>query len=213
MSYYNEEERKAGAMLLSQLSMFNQAAVVFETVVAPAFWKGFDQCVTQFIQSNAFLGKSDIEAKDVLWIAPASWCIGEDHYKCWFENHQTPCKENDYLLAVLTRCATETTAFGFRLAINSSAYGGVRNLKNYAQEERSRAARDKLAAFGFEDQGKGNFFIPLFINIAQLSECWLEYGAFPVEHPVFEPLNTVLETLRSAMPLIDQILCPLEVPQ
>lgn len=209
MTYYNDEERQAGALLLSQLSMFNQAAVVFNTQVTPAFMKGFDQCVTQFIKASNWHGESTAEDNDSIWLAPASWVVEGDDCKCWFEYYQTPCQENDYELAVLTRNSTEQTALGFRLALDSSVYGGVRNLKNYANEN-TRPVLAKLAAIGFEDQRKGNFFIPLNLDIGLLSECWLEYGAFPAEHALFEPLTDVLGKLKEAVPLIDQILVPLQ---
>lgn len=209
MTYYNDEERQAGALLLSQLSMFNQAAVVFETQITPAFMKGFDQCVTQFIQASNWHGESTVEDNDYFWIAPDHWFVGEEKCKCWFEYYQTASKKNDYQLAVLTHNATEKTALGFRLALDSSVYGGVRNLKNYASEN-ARPALSKLTALGFKDHGKGNFFIPLNLDIGLLSECWLEYGAFPAEHALFNPLTDVLGKLKEAVPLIDKILVPLQ---
>ena len=190
MTYYNDEERQAGALLLSQLKMFNQAAVVFENQIEPAFIKAFDQCVKQCVLANG-------------------WYVSEDKCKCWFENYQTDSRVEDYFLAVLTHNATEKTAFGFRLALDNSIYGGVRNLKHYVNEK-TRPVLEKLAAMGFEDHGKGNFFIPLYLDGGQLSECWLEYGKFPPEHTLFDPLKEVLAKLKEAVPLFDEILVPLQ---
>lgn len=209
MTYYNDEERQAGALLLSQLKMFNQAAVVFENQITPAFWKGFDQRVKQFVMVNNWRGESDIEEDDVLWIAPTSWHESGDKCKCWFENYQTNCREEDYLLAVLTGNATEKTAFGFRLALDTSIYGGVPNLKRY-KNDTTLPVLEMLKEMGFEDHGKGNFFIPLQLDIRQLSECWLEYGKFSAEHPLFDPLADVLARLKDSIPLFDEILEPLQ---
>jgi len=209
MTYYNDEERQAGALLFSQLKMFNQAAVVFENHITPAFCKGFDQRVKQFVLASGWHGESNIEDNNYLWISPASWYVSEDKCKCWFENYQTDCREEDYLLAVLTHNATEKTTYGFRLTLDNSIYGGVRNLKHYANEK-TRPVLEKLATMGFEDHGKGNFFLPLYLDVGQLSECWLEYGKFPAEHPLFDPLTDVLTKLKDAVPLFDEILVPLQ---
>lgn len=209
MTYYNDEERQAGALLLSQLKMFNQAAVVFENQIEPAFSKGFDQCVKQFVMTSDWHGESDIEEDDYLWISPSSWYVSEDKCKCWFENYQTESGEKDYLLAVLTHNATEKTAYGFRLTLDTGIYGGVRNLKHYVNEK-TRPVLERLAAMGFEDHGKGNFFIPLYLDVGQLTECWREYGKFPPEHALFDPLKHVLAKLKEAVPLFDEILVPLQ---
>ncbi|MEI7369378.1 hypothetical protein WCT94_17255 [Pectobacterium sp. 1950-15] len=58
---------------------------------------------------------------------------------------------------------------------------------------------------GFLDQGKGNYFLPVTIEPHLLTECWQDYGEFPVEHEVFSPLRAALETLLHSTEVMDAI--------
>lgn len=52
MNQEKERDHKAGALILSQLRMFNEATVYFEKGIDNTFWKSFDQFIERFIKEN-----------------------------------------------------------------------------------------------------------------------------------------------------------------
>lgn len=204
MTQYNDAERQAGTLILSQLKMFNEAVVVFEEHIDPAFWKGFDQCIERFTKANNWCGEAEFAQKESVWLAPPSWSIEANTCKYWFENHVTVSKDVDFLLAVMTNTKTEQGEFGFQFKLNADWFGGTRKLNAYANSV-DQTYRTQLVALGFDDQGKGNFFLPVILDSKRLAECWQEYGAFPEDHDVFNPLRNTLGILLQSIAIFDAI--------
>lgn len=206
MAKFNEAERQAGTLMLSNLKMFNEAVVAFEQYIDPEFWKGFDLCTERFKNENSWTGNTGMTQKDYLWLAPQHWAVNAETntYKYWFENHLTTGEGVDYSLAVLTQSQTEQGAFGFQFKLNSSWFGGTRKMIAYINNA-AQDYRTQLITLGFEDQGKGNFFLPVKLDLSQVTECWKEYGAFPVEHEVFTPLQQALEKLVKSVAIFDEL--------
>ena len=205
MTKLNEIERQAGTLMLSNLKMFNEAAVVFEKHIEPAFWKGFDLYTERFKEENSWSGKTGMTQKEYLWLAPPHWAINAETntYKYWFENHLTTSEGRDYYLAVLTQSHTEQGAFGFQFKLNPSWFGGTRKMHDYLNNT-AQKHRTSLVTLGFKDQRKGNFFLPIKLDINQVVDCWKEYGEFPVEHEVFTPLQQALEKLIKSAAIFDE---------
>ncbi|CDG16851.1 hypothetical protein [Xenorhabdus doucetiae] len=204
MTLYNEKERQAGAMILSQLKMFNEAVVVFENQVDPAFWKGFDKCIDHFLKDNGWVGEAKFEQKESCWLSPKNWETEVDSWKYWFETHFTECEENDYYLAIITNTGIEQAEFGLMFKMNAGYFGGQKKLNAYTNGI-TQEYRDQLIKMGFDDRGKGNFFLPVTLDANQLAECWQEYGAFPEDNDVFSPLRDALEKLRQSSIIFDAI--------
>lgn len=209
MTKFNEAERQAGTLMLSNLKMFNEAVVAFEHYIDPEFWKGFDLCAERFKKEKSWAGETGMAQKEYLWLAPPNWAVNAETsaYKYWFENHVTTNEVIDYSLAVLTQSQTEQGAFGFQFKLNSGWFGGTRKMLTYINNT-DQKYRTQLAALGFEDQGKGNFFLPVKLDISRVTECWKEYGAFPVEHEVFIPLQQALEKLAKSVAIFDELFSP-----
>lgn len=212
MPKFNDIERQAGTLMLSNLKMFNEAVVAYEEYIDPAFWKGFDLCVELFKKENNWAGEIELTQKDYLWLAPLDWAIkAEDNdYKYWFSKHLTTAEDVDYYLAVLTQTHTEQGAFGFQFRLNSSWFGGSRKMNAYLNNT-NQEYRTQLVNLGFEDQGKGNFFLPIILDIRQVADCWKEYGAFPAEHEVFIPLHHALEKLVKSVAIFDSVFSALVI--
>ncbi|MGJ0577164.1 hypothetical protein ACR71G_03375 [Xenorhabdus bovienii] len=205
MVRYSKEELRAGALILSQLKMFNEATVVFYNQIDPAFWKGFDQCINRFLKNNSWAGKAEFEQKESCWFAPYDWEVETDNWKYWFETHFAAYKEDDYYLAVITNTGTEQAEFGLRFKMNADYFGGQKKLNTYTSTI-AREYRDQLINIGFDDHGKGNFFLPIRLDANQLAECWQKYGAFLDDNEVFSPLRDALEKLRQSVIIFDKIL-------
>ena len=186
----------------SNLKMFNEAVVVFEQYIDPAFWKGFDLCAERFKKENNWAGEIEMTQKDYLWLAPPSWVIENDNCKYWFENNVTTSEGRDFDLALLTQSHTEQGTFGFQFKLDPGWFGGTRKMNAYLNNT-AQEYRTQLVELGFEDQGKGNFFLPITLDINQLADCWKEYGAFPAEHEVFAPLLDSLKKLAKSVAIFD----------
>lgn len=202
MNKLSETERQAGVQLLSHLKMFNEAVVYFEQHLDPAFWKSFDKCIDRFIKSNDLAGDANYEHKSYCWLAPKNWVIENNNWKYWFATRTTVDEELDYTLAVLTGTGTEQGNFGFEFKVNVALFGGARNLTSFNNSilvEHKKQLKD----LGLEDRGKGNYFLPVMIDSKVLVDCWALNGEFPVEHEVFSPLRSALETLLESTKILD----------
>ncbi|AVT60023.1 MULTISPECIES: hypothetical protein [Pectobacterium] len=204
MNQHSDAERQAGTLILSQLKMFNEAVVYFEQHLSPAFWKSFDQCIERFMKDNNWAGKANYEHQDYCWLSHPGWVIEGVNCKYWFENSSTVSDGADYILAVLTDTGTEQGQFGFEFKLNTGYFGGVKKIASYANNIQ-QSYRKQLQDLGFLDQGKGNYFLPVTIEYNLLTECWKEYGEFPVENEVFSPLRAALETLLRSTKVLDAI--------
>jgi len=204
MTQYNNVERQAGTLILSEFRMFNESVVFFEKHIEPAFWKGFDHCVERFIKVNNWKGEAEFAQKEYVWFAPSGWGIEADNYKYWFENHVTTHDGDDFLLAVISNTHTEQGELGFQFTLNSDWFGGPKKRNAYVNNM-AQHHRENLVNLGFDDHGKGYFFLPVSINAHQLAECWSEFGAFPDDHDVFAPLRDSLEILRQSADTFDAI--------
>ncbi|EMN4128139.1 hypothetical protein ABN056_09205 [Providencia vermicola] len=205
MNKLSETERQAGVQLLSQLKMFNEAVVYFEQHIEPAFWKSFDKCIDRFIKSNNLAGDANYEHKRYCWLAPKNWVIENNNWKYWFETKTTVDEELDYTLAVLAAQGIEQGSFGFEFKLNAAHFGGARKLANYNNSisEKHNEGKEKLIKIGLRDQGKGNYFLPVIIDLKLLCNCWGLNGEFPVEDEVFSPLRDALDTLLEATETLD----------
>jgi len=205
MKKINHEERKAGRLILSQFKMFNQAAVLLEQTLLPAFWKGFDQCVERFVIDNAWAGEFTLEQKEYCWLAPKQWVVEGTSCKAWFENHVTQNNKYDYWLALLTGCATEKARFGFQFRPGFDYLGGAKAFNDYAKAIKPEFIQ-QLADLNFEHQGKGKFFLPIFLDTNKLAECWYENAEFSHDDEVFTPLREALSHLEKSYEIFDEMI-------
>ncbi|MFT8209968.1 MAG: hypothetical protein ACMZI0_03900 [Symbiopectobacterium sp.] len=131
MKSSNKEERLAGTLILSQFKMFNEAVVVFEKQIEPAFWKGFDQCIHRFIKDNGWEGEVGFVQKGYCWLAPKAWKLEDDDWKYWFETHTAGGDGVDYSLETIAGLGTEQVEFGFCFEIRARHFGGTKKLSAY----------------------------------------------------------------------------------
>ncbi|QPW29768.1 hypothetical protein [Edwardsiella ictaluri] len=126
-----ENDRQAGALLLSQLKLVNEATVYFETVIYPAVYKGIYTCINDFVRESGWIGEISAyeDNEDYLWLAPRKWkCTEQQDNNCkqWFESVETENNEDDYTLAVMTGVAVQPGEWGFKTCLNMGEFGGSR---------------------------------------------------------------------------------------
>ncbi|MDU6685773.1 MAG: hypothetical protein E6470_19400 [Enterobacteriaceae bacterium] len=198
MAIYNEEERKAGTLLLSQFKMFNEATVMFETHIEPSFWKGFDRCIDEFVRAVEWAHEINYADNEYSWLAPQSWEVENDSWRYWFETYNTAMQEADFTLALLTGNGTEDAEMGFRFTLAERYFGKGKKRAVYVSERIGSQYYSTLGTLGFRDLNDGNFFLPVHLDLNIIAACWQEHGEFPHDHAVFSPLCAALRILKEA---------------
>lgn len=204
MTQYNDAERQAGAMLFSNLKMFNESVVFFEKKIEPVFWKGFYECINIFIKKNKLAGVAEDHNDNGCWFAPHSWQQEANTWRYWFGWNVVGDDDHDYYLALITNTGQRPTRIGFSFRANADNFDGVKGFNNFVSRIDSRD-RERLSDLNLEDKGKGHYFFPVILDAQRLAQCWEEHGKFPGDHDVFEPLNAVLEETLRAIDIINEI--------
>lgn len=197
------EDNKAGQLILSQLKMFNEAAVLFEQLVQPAILKGIDSTIEAFGEESDWDGKYELESDDDCWLAPKTWITNPGEKARftidWIDG------DDDYWIALFCDVATQGGRAGFFFRVEPSAFGGKNAWNAYAKKIPQELI-SKLTALGFQNRNKGSFFLPVTLDNQLLANSFLEYGEFTEDDDSFAPLLAALETLKQAVPIFDQIM-------
>lgn len=204
MTQINKEARQAGELILSQLRQFNQATVLLEQHIQPAFQATLQEIVKRFAADRDWGGEFMWDKKDYHWFARASWLSPEGD-KGRFEDHSTAEEGQDYWLALATGQGSEPGEWGYQFMPGRNYFGGAAAFNRYIKRA-DPSVTASLTASGFRDFGKGNFFLPVKFDALKVAACWQEYGEFPEDDEVFQPLHKALETLAGALPLFDKLL-------
>ncbi len=202
------EDKKAGQLILSQLKMFNEAAVLFEQVVEPAILKGIDETVESFAEENDWEGEYEMESNEDCWVAPKIWIINpaeeDPDFKAWFQVGYID-NNGDYSTAMFCDVATQGGRAGFLFEIDASAFDG-KNAWNACAKKIPQEHISNLTALGFQNRNKGSFFLPVTLDNQTLANSFLEYGELTEDDDSFAPLLAALEILKQAVPIFDQIM-------
>lgn len=212
------QERKAGELILSQLGMFNEAMVLYGTVIEPAIFKGIDECVENFVHDSEWIGKSHL-GPDGSWVAPKTWLNNqgeeEPERNAWFEIDVIE-SHDDYWPALFCGAGTRGGQAGFLFKVNNRIFGGLNPWKKYVNSIITGELMAQLSKLGFKKWGDKNefFFLPVLLDNKVLAQSWLDYGEFTKDDESLAPLNEALEKLKQAAPIFDQIMqaCPVAKP-
>ncbi|CAI1210659.1 hypothetical protein [Serratia fonticola] len=203
MSTISGEAKQAGQLILSGLRQFNQAAVLFESYIEPAFGKSVELIVEAFVREVNWDGDLNWD-KGEHWFASKTWKSNEEQLATFFD-YVTAEGEQDYWLAVLTGQGTAQGEWGYRFAPKRANFGGTQNFNRWMRDHGS-SLTSPLVELGFRDEGKGEFFLPVRFDLEQLAACWLEYGEFREDHELFKPLTAALETMKQSILYFDHLL-------
>lgn len=202
-----EQHRKAGELLLNELKTVNETAIYLTRKISPAFWYAIDENVQKFIADNNWEGTCNLESDKGLWLAPGSWKFNET-WQLWFESATTAEGGVDSHLATITGVGTQAGEWGFESYINLSAFGESAHVAAKIKDLDNKYVI-KMRAEGFQYRGKGNFFIPVKVDLCLLSRAWATMGDFPMEDAAFDNLRDVLKKLRSAASIMDEFIAEL----
>lgn len=211
------DETKAGALLISQIGMFNEAVIHWNNVVEPAILSAIDQRVKDFAENNGFDGEFDLAESDNCWIAPPSWKIAAQDekpaqdeklaYKAWIEIGCTD-DSGDFWTALFCTQGSNGDEAGFIFDVNAkSEFNGQKAWNAYAAKIEADLVKD-LEVFGYKYLGKGKFFMPVHLDATQLAEAWEAYGTDGnlADDDCFEPIINVLEKIKESIPTFENIM-------
>lgn len=208
------DETKAGALLLSQIGMFNEAKIHWENVVEPEILGAIDAIVENYAEGSGWDGKFDIN-DDNCWIAPPSWKVADQKKKSIYKakislsfDNDNEDDSEDYWTARFCKQGKEGNRAGFYFEVNSSEFSGKNPWKAYAQKIDSDFVKE-LTAMKFEDASDGAFFLPIELDSGLLAKAWETYGADSdnlAEDDCFKPVIAALESIEKSIPIFDKIM-------
>jgi len=201
-------ENKAGALILSQLGMFNEAVSLLATIESK-FFEAFDESVSGFAEENGWVGNYDLSDNEDCWVAPNNWNMAEPE-----EDHDPKAKfaidtinhdANDYWIALFCEQGKSGGEAGFMFDVNYKVFGGKTTWNNFAKTI-NQSMSSKLLRLGFKNKGKGIYFLPIHLDANLLANTWEENGEFAHDDDCFEPLRQAFGKLKESQEIFTQIL-------
>jgi len=203
------DERKAGALILSNLGMFNESVVLFENVVQPTILKSIDYMIETFAKENSFDGVFDLAGDDTTcWLAAPGWKNEDYDYKAHFKI-EVINGDKDYWVALFCKQGSEGGEVGFMFDIKNTKQFGGRIKWNAYIKNINQDTVFELENHGFKYQGKGKFFLPIYLNANEIKAAWEEYGD---ENPkdfaeyCLSPLLAALQAILKNRHMFDEIM-------
>lgn len=196
------DDRQAGTIILRDLALFNRAAVLFETRIAPLARQAVGDAVREWAGRHRWKGGGyDEEDYEELWVAPPKWHLGEDEWLAWFSLDRPGGKESDsYALADLA--GVGESDFGLRFLVEHSYFGGRRSWNAYVSTL-TAGIGTRLSARGWLHEGKGAFFRKLTLPADRLAEAWENEDWDLVLEPFEQALDAAMADVSSFQEIID----------
>ena len=193
--------RKAGALILNNLSLFNEAAILLEKHIVVKIFEVFQDNIEEWSIKNNFksyIGWFDKESN--LWISGKNWYIINEEetlqvakFDFGYENNET----NSYDVADLCGCGQSRLGFFFSKGDDIKASNWKID-KNQTDE-----ISKKINNLGFKNTGdKYNvWFFPVILENTKLATAY-ENDDFD---EAMQPLLDALDSLLKARPILDPL--------
>ena len=193
--------RKAGALILNNLSMFNEAAILLEQQIEVKIFEVFQEITSDWITKNGWRGEAEwLNEEENIWMLPIEWqsSLEEDLSQIavfWFgyENEKT----ESYNIADLCGCGQ--SRLGFFFSKGDSIKRSNWKINKILYEEIS----EKLNILGFKNNGDKYdvWFLPVVLDNTKLAWAY-ENDDFD---EAMQPLLIALDTLLKSRPILDSI--------
>lgn len=199
------DPREAGALILSSIEIFNEAVKLFENVVDIEFWEAVSSQIKDVAEKKDMMGEFENMESD-WWLAPNAWSIDSDEReptqaKFWLTN------EGDFHYLIAAFCSPQCGSAGFRFVVNHSNFGGKAAWNKYAQDwsiekEISNYVK-QLEELGFGVRSKGEFFLPVKLNPADLAEAYRNEDYEKALKPIIEALDILHQSVDLFKKILD----------
>lgn len=199
------DPRAAGTLILKNLGMFNQAAILFEKTVTKDIFYAINLKIANFKKNDEWHIEGELECNSDYYVqfALQSWKVKdeESEYYCYFDLDSDLDKDDEsssYDIANLCGCGDTRT--GFFVKTNTPNYfGGTRKWKSITK---SATENKVLEDSGFVLSKNGYCFLPVTLDIKKLAEA---YGSEDYTEAL-KPINDAFEKLVKAAPILDKII-------
>lgn len=200
------DTRKAGTLILENLAMFNEAVVLYENVIHVEILEELDNVIQHWAKESTWESQTiwHTDMGSPVWVAPSGWnASGENNEgsaKAWFALwYLDEDATNSYIAADL--CGVGQAEMGFWFEAHHPTFGGKTLWNAFAKTIPNDMAK-KIAEFGFTDQGKGTYFLPVKLQHKEMASAWdnEDYAE------CFKPIVSALETLKSSQSVFDDLL-------
>ena len=201
-------ERKAGALILSQISMFNEAVLLFGKTVEPEILGAIDKIVEDFCNANEWVGIYYFKDNKACYFGLKAWNRPKEPVEIDLLakfSLDGAAQFYDYWTAVFYNVSIEGTEAGFIFAVDPKAFGGKNLWNNYAKNI-DQEIIGKLESSGFKNQGKGGFFLPFHLDATLLASAYEDTSGIDFEHEAFDPIREALETIKANIDLFQSII-------
>lgn len=197
----NNNPRKAGALILNNIDMFNEAAILLEQHVEKKIFEELQKATQDWVEENGWVGGMDwVDDEENLWVAPKSWMppnFEEGDYPEVFFYFEYEDETYSYNVADLCGCGQ--TRMGFCFSRNDKLKKKI--FKDLCKSIPTESLQ-KLESLGFKyDAGKPRWFLPVTLDNNTLASAY-ENDDYD---NVMEPLLRALETIREALPIFNGI--------
>lgn len=199
---------KAGALILDNLAMFNEAAILMEQQIETRVFEEVQDIVQEWARNNDCEGEMEwIDGNENMWFAPKQWYLSPEEEilqlaAYWFapEDNQT----NSYNVADFCGCGQTRMGFVFGASDELGKKKGWKKAWKQACEALPETSLQELESLGFtyiNDVG-GLWFLPTTLDNHKL--------AFAYENDdyddVMEPLLRALGTIKKSIPIFTQLI-------
>lgn len=197
------ESRKAGSVILANLAMFDEAAILFENEIQPQILQELDKTIESWAKEQEWLGAFDEHMENgQTWLFPQEWhddnTEEEDSAKAWFALGFNHGEGNSYDLADL--CGVGQDEMGFIFRVKYGEFGGKTAWGRFTKSL-PMPILVSLQNLGFNDCGKGVFFMPIKLNPSLLAAAWENEDYEEIMRPVI----MVLENIQQSVTVFNEI--------
>lgn len=187
--------KKAGSLIVSNIGMFSEAYNLVEEIHCLIFEK-IDEKIEEWAISNGWSGIFKFD-DDKNCIYPPDFSTGEkDGY---FAAFQFSKKGESDSLWLADLCNQGQTSMGFQFVAEANLFGGKQKWNAYSKNL-SNSVRE-LPKYGFLEEGKGSWFLPVQVNKDALAKAY-ENDDYDV---VFEPITDALDKIKSCISIFVEV--------
>ena len=194
-----DDEIRAGAAILKDLSLFNKAAIFFEEQIDPVIRTAVTEFLTAWIEKHGWRGEPDVSDKIYdMWVCPTEWETEDGHFAKFKFGYKANVETNSYVIADLF--GVGQSSFGFRFEVEYTRFQGKNAWKTYAKT----LSEDfqSLDEFDWVHEGNGVFFLPVILPASMLVSAWENEDW----DKALVPLGQALDALVASKPIFDNII-------